>query len=107
LYSEIIKIQSDSNRISFRETSLSGNNEISWNNDSSLKIDFRPNKLNMNSLDGTYSLEFFTINNKMASLLGKSEGVLFSLKNEYPLKSEIKFSKLGDVWIKLYISPRG
>ena len=43
----------------------------------------------------------------MASLLEKSEGVLFFLKNNYPLKSEIKFSKLGDVWIKFYISPRG
>ena len=107
LYSEIIKIQCDSNRISFRETSPSGNNEISWNNDSSLKIEFKPDELNMNGLDGAYSLEFFTINNKMASLLEKSEGVLFFLKSDYPLKSEIKFSKLGDVWIKFYISPRG
>ena len=118
LYSEIIKIRCFKDKVSFIELGESGNNEISWNSNSIPNIFFNPlflkeeeNKSEeLNSLkyyEGVYSLDFFNMTYKMANLLDKSELITLSMKEKYPLKSEMIFPKLGDTILKLYISPRG
>jgi len=118
LYSEIIKIRCFKDKVSFIELGESGNNEISWNSNSIPNIFFNHHFLEeeenkseeLNSLkyyEGIYSLDFFNMTYKMANLLDKSELITLSMKEKYPLKSEMIFPKLGNTLIKLYISPRG
>jgi len=139
-YSEIIKIQCSSNKISFIEEGNQGKSEISWkkNHIKNIYVDFslikdelsnylqnmgettqeiQQNKVdglkkeskktfNHNYCEGSYSLEFFKANNKMATILDNLDVINFSLRDNYPLKSEIKFRKLGDMTLTFYISPR-
>lgn len=107
-YSEIIKIKSSSDEISFIDEGILGKGKISWKNChiKKLNIETKNNGI-QNYCEGSYSLEFFNVNNKIASVLDNLDEIIFFLKENFPLKSEIKFHKLGEVSIIFYISPRG
>ncbi len=112
IYSEIIHIECYDNKICFIESGDSGTNEISWDKNSKASYNFKSKNKNsknifiQNQCHGNYSLEFFNMNNKMASLLNSSDQILFSIREKYPLKSEIIYAKLGGSFIRFYISPR-
>lgn len=113
IYSDIINIKCYNNRISFIESGDSGFNEISWDNNSLSNIIFKSisnnYKLEENNQDycsGIYSLDFFNMNYKMGTLLNNSDMISFSIREKFPLKSEIKYNMLGISFIRFYISPR-
>ncbi len=112
IYSEIINIECSDNKICFIESGDSGFNEISWDKNSLSNIIFESksknyeNEENQNHCKGFYSLDFFNMNYKMATLLNSSDHISFSIRERFPLKSIIKYLMLGESFIRFYISPR-
>ena len=115
LYSEIITIKCFKDNITFSEHNNKKKNKIIWKKgmiqEYLIKFDeMNPiNKEDRNHeyfMKGDYSLDFFKVNNKMAKILGENSFIEFYLKNNFPLKSKLKFENLGNTSINFFISPR-
>ncbi|MHA1252625.1 MAG: hypothetical protein ACTSRP_21745 [Candidatus Helarchaeota archaeon] len=119
IYSDIIELQISPKKIQFIESGELGNNTISWDKNSISKLDIIFNKDQISSniskykkansnkkIKTQFSLSFFNIIYKMASLLDKSDKIFFFLREKFPMVSKIRFPKLEKTLINLYISPR-
>ena len=103
IYSEIIEIKCRQEKICFSETGDSGSNEIQWLKSSISNIVFKGEK---REVSGFFSLDFFKMISKMASLLDKSEIISFSLSEVKPLRAKINYQAIDNTTIKFFIAPR-
>lgn len=56
-------------------------------------------------IKGKFLRNFLVINLKMMNFLKESDLIIFSLRDEKPLKSEIKIERLGNALITFYLAP--
>ena len=112
MYSEILEIRCSKDKISFLESGESGKNEISWGKNYISDITLNLEKIkqatdeNKAIVKEMFSLDFFKMIYKMATILNKNDGIFFSIRENYPLKAEILYPHFDNTIIIFYISPR-
>ena len=106
IYSEIIDISVDRDKIIFQEQGQIGKGELIWKKDQlkDLEIELK-DQIFPHQIAG-YSLTFMGWIGKMCSILEKNEYVQFYLKYDHPLRAEITFNKLGVSSMLFFLAPR-
>ncbi|MBD3214811.1 MAG: hypothetical protein GF311_19525 [Candidatus Lokiarchaeota archaeon] len=122
LYSEVVTLVQNPQEVIFKEIGSIGEQNINFSKER-LKIctiDFSSvqesleeesnktykNIIDTKTLSGTYSLSFFNIIGKIASILTNKDQISFELFTDFPLHALMQLSELGDSQVNYYIAPR-
>ncbi len=106
IYSEIIDISVDTDKIIFQEQGQIGKGKLVWKKDQLKDLEIELKDQTFPYQIAGYSLTFMGWIGKMGSILEKNEYMQFYLKHDHPLRAEITFTKLGASAMVFFLAPR-
>lgn len=125
-YSEILEIKTTPKEVIFSESSNKGTSIIGYEEKDLVSLRFTAENLLLESkreddrelvirdtkifeekqCTGSYSLTFLSLIKSFSLILDAQDRITFSLKDDHPLKTQIKFKKLKNAKLTYYLAPR-